>query len=558
MVSAQVPAQSPTGRERPFARVLLPPAILMTAVSGAAVALVPRSARVAVGVCGAVATMLVVMTAVEVVRRGRRLRELKADAERRTAALERRIEAYATLNLRVVEDHIPTAVKVLRAGNSPREVVQLMPGIDPTFRDLDRAQAGVVNSVLDIVEHQENLRDSALRSYTSVARRIQAIVHQQNDELLEMEYDHGNNPHVFDDLLRIDHGTAMIGRLADSVGVIGGGRPSRQWPAPVPLYSVLRGGMSRILEYPRIKLESIAKVNIRGISVEPVIHACAELMDNATRFSPPASIVHVNAIEVQTGIAIEIEDAGVSLSEEGRAKVERILEDAKRGEDIHDDGGAPQLGLAVVGRLCTTFNMQCSLRVSAYGGVRAVLIVPAEMLTEGPETIYAHGIGAGATPTLDLGGIKGPERKPKKRRPTSPRLPEGVSMQVDEVPDVVGTTAEGLPQRRSKAVVSILDSYPEAYRRQLAEEAAEKAAARGEPVVVDPEEQMWAEASARVLAKPAPSGPAPGLGFEAFWAGLKDNTPEGVHPTDFTRNPTAYLHLIDDKAMAADDEGDPT
>jgi len=77
-------------------------------------------------------------------------------------------------------------------------------------------------------------------------------------------------------------------------------------------------------------------------------------------------------------------------------------------------------------------------------------------------------------------------------------------------------------------------------------------------VAVDPEEQMWAEASARVLAKPAPSGPAPGLGFEAFWAGLKDNTPEGVHPTDFTRNPTAYLHLIDDKAMAADDEGDPT
>ncbi|MFM9612474.1 MULTISPECIES: ATP-binding protein [unclassified Streptomyces] len=557
MVSAQSSTQSPPGRERPLARVLLPPAILMTAVSGAALALVPRSARVAVGVCGAVATVLVVMTAVEVIRRGRRLRELRADTERRTAALERRIEEYATLNLRVVEDHIPTAVKVLRAGNSPREVLQLMPDIDPTFRDLDRAQAGVVTSVLDIVEHQENLRDSALRSYTSVARRIQAIVHQQNDELLEMEYDHGNNPHVFDDLLRIDHGTAMIGRLADSVGVIGGGRPSRQWPAPVPLYSVLRGGMSRILEYPRIKLESIAKVNIRGISVEPVIHACAELMDNATRFSPPASTVHVNAIEVQTGIAIEIEDAGVSLSEEGRARVERILEDAKRGEDIHDDGGAPQLGLAVVGRLCTTFNMQCSLRVSAYGGVRAVLIVPAEMLTEGPETIYAHGIGAGATPTLDLGGIKGPQRRPKKRRPTSPRLPEGVSME-EETPEVTEWTAEGLPQRRSKAVVSILDSYPEAYRRQLAEEAAEKAAAeRGEPVPVDEEEEMWAEAAARVLAKPAPSGPAPGLGFEAFWAGLKDNTPEGVHPTDFTRNPTAYLHLIDDKATA-DDEGDPT
>src|SRR5256885_10260398 len=33
------------------------------------------------------------------------------------------------------------------------------------------------------------------------------------------------------------HGTALIGRLADSIAVLGGGRPGRQWPQPVPLYS---------------------------------------------------------------------------------------------------------------------------------------------------------------------------------------------------------------------------------------------------------------------------------------------------------------------------------
>src|SRR5690606_5828514 len=93
-------------------------------------------------------------------------------------------------------------------------------------------------------------------------------------------------------------------------------RPGRQWPQPVALYSVLRGAMSRILEYRRIDLKSIAKVNVKGISVEPVIHAAAELLDNATRYSPPQTKVHVTATEVQTGVAIEIEDAGVSLDEE--------------------------------------------------------------------------------------------------------------------------------------------------------------------------------------------------------------------------------------------------
>ena len=59
------------------------------------------------------------------------------------------------------------------------------------------------------------------------------------------------------------------------------------------------------------------------------IHAAAELLDNATRYSPPQTKVHVTAVEVQTGVAIEIEDGGVSLSEESRARAEGMLERAK-------------------------------------------------------------------------------------------------------------------------------------------------------------------------------------------------------------------------------------
>ncbi|MDX5567093.1 ATP-binding protein [Streptomyces sp. ID05-04B] len=538
-----VSVQSPPGRrELPLARVLLLPAILMAAATGAAVALVAAQARFAVGVCGGVATLLVIAAGAESVRRGRQLRELRAERNQRLAYLERRVADHAEENRRLAQEHVPSAVQWLRAGNSPREVMRDLSESDPSFRELDDAQRAVVRRILDIVDHEESLRDSAQRSFVSVARRMQAIVHQQAAELREMEEDHGRNPEVFDDLLRIDHGTALIGRLADSIGVLGGGRPSRNWPQPVPLYSVLRGAMSRILEYRRIKLDSIAKVNIRGLSVEPLIHALAELLDNATRYSPPQSKVHVNAVEVQTGIAIEIEDAGVSLSEEARAKAERMLEQAKAGVDIQDAGGTPRLGLAVVGRLCTSFNLQVSLRTSAYGGVRAVLIVPSEMQTCDPAPGFAHGIGATAVPQIDLSTVgEGPKRPPKKRRPTNARIPAGVSL-TDDVPEVTEWTEQGLPQRRSKTTIPITQRYAEAY-------AAQEAAREGKP---DP--------FARPEPEPAPEPKRePGLAFEAFWEGLKKVAPPGVHPTDFTRNPTAYLHLLEDKAKTeADDEGDPT
>ncbi|AWW40475.1 ATPase [Streptomyces sp. AS58] len=542
-----VSVQSPPGRrELPYARVLLLPAILMAAATGAAVALVAQPARTAVGLCGGIATVLVIATAAEAVRRGRALRDLRAEHARHTGYLERRIAAHDAQINRVTDEHLPAALRRLRYGNSPPEVLRQLGEENPDFKALPEAQQQLIKMVLRIVDHEEALRDSSERSFVSVARRVQAIVHQQAKELREMEEDHGRNPEVFDDLLRIDHGNALIGRLADSVSVLGGGRPGRQWPRPVALYSVLRGAMSRILEYRRINLASIAKVNIRGTAVEPVIHAAAELLDNATRYSPPNTKVHVTATEVQTGVAIEIEDAGVSLSEEARKRAEGMLERAKAGVDLQDIGDSPRLGLAVVGRLCSAHNMQVSLRASAYGGVRAILVVPSEMLTSEPGVGLAHGIGATAVPQTTPGTLEGPKRTPKKRRPTSPRIPATVSME-DEVPEVTEWTAQGLPQRRSRMKVPL--------DQRLAEQAAiEKAAREG-----DEKALRWMQP--RPEAAPEPTKPKkqdrePGLGFEAFWEGLKEATPPGVHPTAFTRDPAAFTHLIKDPARTeADDEG---
>ncbi|WP_326724234.1 ATP-binding protein [Streptomyces sp. NBC_00243] len=531
MVSVQSP---PGGRELPYARVLLLPAIVMAAATGAAVAMVTDPARAAVGWCGAIATLLVIAIGAEAVRRGRVARDLRADLVHRTSYLEQRIAAHDQETLHFSREVLPVALNRLHAGASPAEVVRSLHRTDPELGELAEAQGDLLGNVLRMIDSEEAMRDSAQRAFVNIARRVQAIVHQQNKELREMEEDHGRNPEVFDDLLRIDHGTALIGRLADSIAVLGGGRPGRQWPEPVPLFSVLRGAMSRILEYRRIELHNVVEVAVNGVSVEPIIHAVAELLDNATRYSPPHTRVHVTAIEVQTGIAIEIEDGGVSLSDEARDKAEDLLRQAALGVDFDALGANPRLGMAVVGRLSKMYNMQVSLRQSAYGGVRAVLVAPRDMLTTDDAPGLAHGVGIASVPTMDTGGVEGPNRKPKKRRPTTgPRLttPNGDS-QEDDVPQVTEWTANGLPQRRSRVKVSF---HQRAADARADAEAAERAAA--------------AAAATPSWAAPVPEEkePEPGLWVEAFMEGLKGD-PDPAAATGTTIKPAP---------VEADDEGDP-
>ncbi|MFI6638186.1 ATP-binding protein [Streptomyces sp. NPDC050504] len=536
----------PTDRETPFVRALLLLFLLMAAATAAAVAAVDEVARIPVLWCGAVMTVVVAGLLTALLRRGRTLRGLRAEHQQRTTVLEHRLARHDAEALRFATELLPTAISRMRQGEAPHETMIAVVDSDEQFRTIGEGQRRMLRKVLEVIDDEEAMRESAQRSFVSIARRVQAIVHQQASELRMMEEDHGHNPEVFDDLLRIDHGNALIGRLADSISVLGGARPSRQWPKPVPLYSVLRGSMSRILEYRRVDLHAIAQVAIVGTAVEPLIHACAELLDNATRYSPPQTRVHVTAVEVQTGVAIEIEDGGVSLSEEARRRAENMLAAAQAGVDLNALGDTPRLGMAVVGRLSKMYDLQVSLRQSAYGGVRAVLIVPRDMITTGRAPGIAHGIGAASRPSRDADDNPLPEParakawREKKARGGGPKrpVPTTASAMEEDVPVVTEWTANGLPQRRSR-MRAPLGSHnvpapaPEAPARELNGHAADSPFG-GDAYGDDPFAAEPAEPSARtgVYADEQPYGaepkqePGPGIWLEAFTKAV-NGVPEG-------------------------------
>jgi signal transduction histidine kinase len=392
----------------------------------AAVLLAAPRSRGAVAVCGLVAAVAVGLACAEIRRRGHEIVQLR----RRQAATEhelvRRLEMQEAETSRLAVEVLPAAISRLHHGDSVEEALSGASQSSALGAAFIKAHDDVVRSVLEAVKAEEDLRDSSQRAFVNVARRVQAIVHQQFQDLREMEERHGGSPDVFDDLLRVDHGTALIGRLADSLAVLGGSRPGRQWQQPVPLFNVLRGAMSRITDYQRVELHSVVEVAISGPTVEPLIHALAELLDNATRYSPPQTRVHLTAVEVQSGIAVEIEDGGVGLGEEARLRAERVLGEVRSGLDLADLGENPRLGLSVVGRLAQTHRFRVSLRPSAYGGVRAVLIIPRDLATAVPLSATDSGPAVRANPNKPMPAI---------------------ALQPEE-PQHIGINENGLPQRR--------------------------------------------------------------------------------------------------------------
>jgi signal transduction histidine kinase len=399
----------------------------------AAILIVTPHARRAVAVCGLVAVIAVGLACAEIGRRGRTIAQLRWRQVATEQELVRRLELQEAETSRLAVEVLPAAIDRLHHGDSVDEALSgsnQAPALGAAFI---KAHDDVVRSVLDAVKAEEDLRYSAQRAFVNVARRVQAIVHQQFQDLREMEERHGGSPDVFDDLLRLDHGTALIGRLADSLAVLGGSRPGRQWQQPVPLFNVLRGAMSRITDYQRVELHSVVEVAISGPTVEPLIHALAELLDNATRYSPPQTRVHMTAVEVQSGIAVEIEDGGVGLGEEARVRAERVLTQVNAGLDLADLGENPRLGLSVVGRLAQTHRFQVSLRPSAYGGVRAVLIIPRDLATVVPLSAATPGARVTANPN-----------KPVPALALQPQEPRNI-----EVND------NGLPQRRRGATAPL-------------------------------------------------------------------------------------------------------
>lgn len=269
---------------------------------------------------------------------------------------------------RLVDHALPTLASRLRAGTpSDAALAELSQLVDGTHHRVLRVAAAEIG-------RSERMRAAATSACANAAGRVQALTTSMLADLREMEGRHGED--VLGDLLKLDHSTAQAGRLVDSIAVLTGARSGRRWTRPIVMESILRGAMGRIRAYQRVRVHSTSTVAIAGYAAEGVMHALAELMDNATSFSPPTEEVHLYVEEVQAGVVITIEDGGLVMGQEVLRRAERMI--SSEPLDLTTLSGT-RLGLAVVGRLAHKYGLKVFFRPSSRGGTGVVVTIPRQL-----------------------------------------------------------------------------------------------------------------------------------------------------------------------------------
>jgi len=218
---------------------------------------------------------------------------------------------------------------------------------------------------------EASLRTGLRQVFISLARRNQSLLQRQL-RLIDALEGKASDPVALADLFALDHLTTRMRRQADSLTILSGAASGRSWSEPVPVIDVIRGAMAEVEDYQRVTVLTRAEDSVDGSAVADMIHLLAELIENATLFSPSGTRVEIRAERVANGFAIEIDDRGLGIESDRLIEINQQL----ASPPDFDLANADQLGLFVGGKLAARHGVRVSLRPSPYGGTTAIVLLP--------------------------------------------------------------------------------------------------------------------------------------------------------------------------------------
>ncbi|MFI5799625.1 nitrate- and nitrite sensing domain-containing protein [Streptomyces sp. NPDC051677] len=294
-----------------------------------------------------------------------------------------RLEAHEASGVR-----LPSVMRRLSAGEQV-DVETEVPRLE-----YDKNEMGEVGQALNTLQRaaveaavkQAELRAGVSEVFVNLARRSQVLLHKQLTLLDTMER-RTEDTEELADLFRLDHLTTRMRRHAEGLVILSGAAPSRQWRKPVQLMDIVRAAVAEVEDYERIEVRRLPRLAATGPAVADLTHLVAELLENATVFSPPHTAVQVFGDRVANGFTLEIHDRGLGMAPEALLEANLRLAETPEFELSDTD----RLGLFVVSRLAQRQNVRVSLQPSPYGGTTAIVFIPDALLTDDvPDT---NGIG---------------------------------------------------------------------------------------------------------------------------------------------------------------------
>ncbi|HEV7933912.1 MAG TPA: ATP-binding protein [Actinomadura sp.] len=376
-----------------------------------------------------------------------------------TRRMHRGLEALRSLSARGQEDLQSLVEKVERGERpAPRDAESLSAEGGDLFallaRDLQWDQRVAQKAVLHVAKSTSGGEpDQRVEVFVNLARRMQSLVHREIQLLDDLEAQ-VEDPDLLKGLFTVDHLATRMRRQSESLAVIGGAASRRRWSRPVSMQEVLRAAIAEVEQYSRAKVVPPIDGTLHGNAVADVIHLVAELIENATKFSPPHTQVLVRAENVTAGLSIEVEDRGLGMSSADQRQMNGLLADPGRINisELLNDG---RIGLYVVSALARRHGIRVQLQSNIYGGVQAVVVLPKGMIEAGSQdrepqrrTQPAH---RGTTPAP---AAQAPAAGRHASAPLAPALPPA------EVPSPIAARGDGPGQSPAAG-----DEYAVAGRR---------------------------------------------------------------------------------------------
>jgi signal transduction histidine kinase len=323
-----------------------------------------------------------------------------------------------------------------------------------------------------IAAEQAALRTSVSAMFLNLARRSQSLVDRMIGELDQIERGE-EDPKRLAQLFELDHLATRMRRNDENLLVLAGADSSAPRREDALLVDALRAAQSEVELYNRVEFGTIdTDISITALAVNDVVRLIAELLDNATRFSPPNTVVVADGRRIRDYVVVQVEDRGLGMSEEQMDGLNRRLAQPP-GVDV---AAFRLMGLAVVGRLASRYGIRVELRANIEGGTVAQVILPSTIVV-------------------------------LPNRPIEPKRPQRAPQPIESGPSR-GSWGEPISTARAGSATATLPAIAPEPWQQRSEPSADDRLIRAAAAAAPP---LPAPPAPPLPAPPAPALPAPSM-----------------------------------------------